>query len=617
MLSPGKWHERVPKGRIENLKFRKYVLGEAARSAAVRRDLNAVCGRDILFWINVFGWCFEPRQRKTLPFISWPCQDRGFVGGRNLSGKRQYGILECIEDGEDLVIEKSRDMGASYISLLAMAWMWRYHGDCSFLMLSRKEELVDGDSDSLFWKIEHALKLMPGWMMPAGWDWRVHRNELEFVNPENGSRIDGDSTTSAAGVGGRRTAVFLDEFSRMQQGYEILGGTADVTNCRIFNFTPWGTNNAAYKLAKREDVRKLVLHWTEHPEKGAGQYRYDPQRHQVEVIDQQFEFPPDYNFVMDGRLRSPAYDREDARRQNPREMAVMWDIDYQGSTYRYFDADTVQELIANYARHADWEGDIKFDEDTARPKGFEDVKGGPLRLWMGLDAWGRPAPGRYAIGCDLCNGTGATNSCASILNVDTGVKVGEYTTPFQRPDEFAMRVVALCWMFQTPDGQPAKLIWEMQGPGQIFGKKVISVGFRRIFYRKNEQSLSKFDTDVPGWYPSPENRRLVLEAYRTALGAREFLNYSVEALEETLYFVVDVTGEVSHSQMTDKDDPSGSGVNHGDRCIADALTWRLKEEMVGTGPKKKEEFHGPAPVNSMAWRRELAKLRRQHESTWS
>ena len=64
-------------------------------------------------------------------------------------------------------------------------------------------------------------------------------------------------TTSAAGVGGRRTAIFIDEFSRIEEGYALLAGTADTTNCRIFNFTPFGTNNAAYKLSRRQDVRKL------------------------------------------------------------------------------------------------------------------------------------------------------------------------------------------------------------------------------------------------------------------------------------------------------------------------------------------------------------------------
>src|SRR5262249_18561053 len=138
-------------------------------------------------------------------------------------------------------------------------------------------------------------------------------------------------------------------------GYQLLAGTADTTRCRIFNFTPFGTSGAAYALARRGDVRKLRLHWSEHPEKARGLYRYDLDKNQLDVRDKGYHFPVDFNFVLDGRLRSPWYDGECQRRANDREVAQMLDIDYQGSQYQFFDASMIRDLQRTYGQPPLWE----------------------------------------------------------------------------------------------------------------------------------------------------------------------------------------------------------------------------------------------------------------------
>lgn len=576
----------------------------------MREGLTEICAHDILFWVNAFAWTFDPRTKKRLlPFITWPYQDRAFIGGEDQYGREVSGILPCIEEGRDLVIEKSRDMGASWKSLTAMSWLFSYQRGTSFLMVSRKEDLVDapGDPDSLFWKVDFLFKHLPEWLRPD-----IDRRKLHFGNRGNDATIDGESTTAAAGVGGRRTAMFIDEFSRIEEGYQLLAGTADTTRCRIFNFTPFGTSNAAYKLARRGDIRKLRLHWSEHPEKAQGLYQYDLSTGQVNVLDTTFHYPVDFHFVMDGRLRSPWYDGECTRRANDREVAQMLDIDYQGSSFQFFDKSMVSELQRAYCRPPDWEGDISFDQDTGRPIELTPASGGPLKLWCQLDDRGRPPVAPYGGGADLSTGSGATNSCLSFVNGRTGAKVMEYASPYLRVEQLAPRATALCWMFKDERGEPVRFCWEMQGPGINFGKLVIGLGYRNVYFRTNEHSMAQTMSDTPGWFPSDDNRRSALEDYRSALSTRQMLNPSHEALEECLFFIHTSKGKVEHSNLSDQEDPTGARGNHGDRVIADALAWKMVKGMYAKGESKPTQQILPG---SLAWRRALAdNLSRQSES---
>ncbi len=600
MLSPGQFWQRVPKERAANLRFRKELLLRSRQDNLLRAGYRAACRQDLLFYVNAFVWTFDPRtQLKLLPFVTWPVQDRAFLT-----------ILDCIEQGRDLVIEKSRDMGASWMSLVVMEWLWHFHPGMSFLMVSRKEGLVDapGDPDSLFWKVDFVHKHLPLWLRPE-----TDRRRLHFGNVGNGSTIDGESTTAAAGVGGRRTAMFIDEFSRIEEGYQLLAGTADTTRCRIFNFTPYGTNNAAYDLARREDVKKLRLHWSEHPEKAAGLYR--SQAGKVEVLDALFVYPPDFNFTLDGRTRSPWYDGECRRRANEREVAQMLDIDYQGSAYQFFDRWTIQTLMAEYCVPAYWEGDVLFDPDTGKFLGLERREGGPLRLWCHLSKDDRPPPGKYAAGADLSTGSGATNSCFAVVDCTTGEKVAEYTSPFLRSEQMAPRCVALCWAFKDEANEGALFAWEYGGPGVVFGKEVVETyGYRNIYYRRAENRIEKKVSDFPGWYPNPDLKTLLLQEYRAALSTRQMVNRSKEALEETLKFIHDKNGQVLHAGEIGGNDPSGARANHGDRVIADALAWKMA--MMRDVQKKKEEVV-EVEVGSLAWRRLLAESRNREEKAWA
>ena len=78
----------------------------------------------------------------------------------------------------------------------------------SFLLVSRVQDYVDkpGNPKALFWKIDFLLNNFPPWLKPRGYREANHRRLLHIENPENGSVIDGESTTGNVSRGDRRTA---------------------------------------------------------------------------------------------------------------------------------------------------------------------------------------------------------------------------------------------------------------------------------------------------------------------------------------------------------------------------------------------------------------------------
>lgn len=571
-------YKRVPKDPLENLEYRRRLCQAALTDDGLRRDIWMMCARDPLYWINAFVWTLDPRRTPSeLPFITYEFQDDAI---RTM-------VESIATGGQDLVIEKSRDMGASWCCLMVFAWFWQFRDLCTFLLVSRKESLVDerGNPDCLMAKLDFIHERLPKWLRPD-----VERKLLHLGNRVTGSTIDGESTTGDVGRGGRRTAILLDEFAAVNNndGYQVLSSSRDVTHTRIFNSTPKGTNNAHYKVIQ-SGCTKLRFHWSQHPEKAAGMYTTEDKK--LKILDQRF--PVDYEPILDGKLRSPWYDLQCRRSPTSWEIAQELDIDYLGSNFQYFDSARIEELKKEYSRRPFLTGELDFATDSIEPKEFMPNPKGRLKLWVHPDAAGKlPEDRTYVLGADISLGTGASNSSIIIGDVKTNEMVGELTATNISPTAFAKYGVALAKWFNN-----ALMIWEGNGPGMTFGNTVIETGYRNIHYRREERSITKKQSTIPGWWSGKESRASLIADFRQGIDSGDFIVRSEDVLEECHSYIVDDTGAIVHSGASDRSDPTGARENHGDRVIAAALTWmRMKSKRT----EKKTEPQ--APYASYAWR---------------
>lgn len=585
------FEHHVPTDMRENLLWRARAHKKVLEDPSYADVLRSACAVDPIFYVNGFLFTHDPRLKNStkVPFILYPYQRDGLME-----------IFNSIGD-KDLLIEKSRDMGATWLNIVAFEYLWHFHKGKSFLIVSRDADYVDAPDNpkTLFWKIDFIHENLPSWLMPPGFVKKQHRLRFHLKNPHTKSVIDGEATTDKIAVGDRRTAIFLDEFSRVEKGHSILSATGAVTNSRLFNSTPFGINNAFFDL-KQGNIKKIIFFWTEHPEKSKGLYKIDEdgklEIHNPKGYPKDYEpFEQKWRNKLDGFFRSPWFDKQCERAVIWQEIAQEILIDYLGSGHQFFEAEAVREAAKKFAREPMVVGDLGYDSVTSEPSEFREDRQGHLRLWVEPDREGNlTRDHKYVVGCDVSAGTGSSNSVACIYDMKTYEKVGEYANPYIRPEEFARQVVAISiWLHN------AYLIWESNGVGRQFGARVTELGYGHIYYRKREDVISKKQTEIPGWWASKETKLVLLDEYRAAIEKQKIVNCCRDALDECLEYIYNKQGGVSHSKEDNKDDPTGAKDNHGDRVVADALAWRgITERIV---PIKKSEIK--IPIGSLAWRR--------------
>ena len=562
----------VPRDLKTNLQWRLMLTDMWAGNPDVQHDLWVMCKRDVLFWTNAFVYTFNPNRHpkdgpKLLPFITWGFQDEAMLA-----------VQQCIIERRECLFEKSRDMGASWISLVVLLHRFLFHRYEDIGIASRTQDLVDkrGDRDCLFAKLDMVLDRLPGWMRPLSSGFS--RKKLQFSNGGMGTTIEGYSTADDLGRGGRRTVMFMDEFASVPHSFAVQGSIVSVSDAIIYNSTPKGISNAFFQRVQSPDVLKIRMHWSQHPEKNPGLYTSDDHG-RLRILDESYSFEPDYPFVLDGKLRSPWYDKT-RRRMTDQQAAQELDIEYHGSGSAFFDNELLESHKTRYAIDPVIRGELDFDPATGQEEGFSDRSGGRFLLWTALSGW-RPPPGDYIVGCDISTGAGASNSALSVVDKETGEKVAEFADPSMPPESFAALAVAVCHWFHE-----AMLIWEVNGPGMAFGRRVARLSYTYVYMRVNDESIKGRRSDRPGWHSSSKTKTVLLSDYRDALATGEFVNRSALALSDASGYVYQ-GDSIVHSQSLVCEDPSGARANHGDRCIADALCCKLLGAIMRQRAEKK------------------------------
>ena len=610
MLSPGQWYKHVPKDYFANIKFRKAVLERCVWDMDFRKGIQEICSKDILFWINTFVWQFNPKTKdhtkKKGPFVTYDFQDVAIVGGDTVIGgeKRfQHGLLKCIEDQVDVRWPKSREIGASWLVLMTSVWLCMYKDAIKVLVMSKDEAAVDSleNSDSLFWKIRQILDHLPDWMRGEIYD---KKTSISFKS--TGNMITGEANAESSGVGGRATFAFIDEFGQYDKnGQAIYDFTTDTTDCRIFVFTHKNTSGMAYSLCydkKFADMREILVHWSQHPEKNQGLYRYDENLHQVIILDPNFHtgeygFPPDFEFVMRYEpaggpcpgIRSPWYDKE-CKRRTERDIQMNLDIDPRGASDRFFDTYRVKLIKAESCRPPLWRGNLEYDKKRGVPIRLVEQGDGPLKLWV-LPKNDREMPRMAAgAGVDVASGTGETPSCLSVINAETGEKFAEFDKADIYAHDFAAFCAAFLRMIKDHRGTHPLLVWELQGSG-VYAKVIQEDCHYSPFWIRRDEDVPWRQRDGKmraGWIPHPKPVLTLMEIYRTALYEGLCINPSEYAIDETLNFVYTDTSVEYKKSGTRKKDGTGARVHHGDIVRADALAYMMVREL-GYGQSRVEQ----------------------------
>jgi len=256
------WRDKV-------LAFRELMHRYANEDPVKRAGILKLAAADPAFFMAVFGVLFDPKGEPDLhidengdlavidkpaawyPWIPYPFQ---------VETVRWYQDVRRHKHGSkgrgDGVVEKSRDMGITWTFCLIAAHSWLFDDDSTFGLISYKEDLVKDDSPKgMMYKVKSLLGIgraripercyapdtpyhmaparLPDWLIPAGFDPKIHSHQLSLKHPTKTNQITGESTTSKSGIGDRQGAVFIDEGAKNDKLLDIWTGLAAVTHHRF------------------------------------------------------------------------------------------------------------------------------------------------------------------------------------------------------------------------------------------------------------------------------------------------------------------------------------------------------------------------------------------------
>lgn len=284
--SPDKFWKTIPRELKENIQFRMKLHSYLAEDVEAQKCYMGLCLVKPQIAFDTALFTYDPRQPmglKNRPFILRPKQSIMVDA-----------LKDAIENQHNLIVDKSREEGATEVICKMFALYWWLKPQVYFLVGSRKEDLVDrsveykdgrliGPHQTLFHKIMYGICNLPVWVSI-----NTTKKNCFLQNLENNSMIEGESTNESFGAGNRATAVLVDEVARIEPDVAqyIIDNIQDTTPCAIFNSTHfrWGSGHPYAKLLRSNKIKTITLGFEDNPEKSVGAY-YSPIEGMIDLID--------------------------------------------------------------------------------------------------------------------------------------------------------------------------------------------------------------------------------------------------------------------------------------------------------------------------------------------
>ena len=637
--TPDSLYGAIPKTFERNLIFRKDLHMYLLQDTAARTDFLALAFMDPRIFFDTCLWCPGTEmwaKSRNMPFILYPKQELAVLA-----------LKDAIDHGGDLVVNKSRKQGATFLICGVGLIYWLLVQGFQALLGSRVEKLVDtsseivngivaGQEKTLFYKILYMLNTLPDYLKP-----QFRKSHLFLQNMDNASSMAGEATDIGFGLGSRAPLIVVDEFAAIEPKLAdtLLRNLADVGACCVFNSTQgyWaGAHPYDYLLNSGRATVVNLWYW-ENPAQSVGLYR-TPAEGLITIEDLDYykkTYPGRFDHVVEGvpfdvQTVEGTYpfvaDGGVSVYGAPRGVWVDEDFKRPGRTLRgiaqnmlglaagardsFFDLPLIESLKER-TREPDVRGDLSYAEVGGFIEGVRFTPGGSnslLSWWGRLDSGLRPNQRhKYVVGCDISRGTGSSNSVAAVLDVNTREIVGLLVTPRHRVEQFAELVVALCeWVGGT---EPALLIWEENGASEFYAR-VNELSYYNLWRKPGKGSEGWRSTSGPNGTKMSMLNRLDSALHEGLKPASQFDTVRLNDLNTVneLSAYVFFEGRIDVGPVSAQMDTSGARAAHGDRVIAVGLAVL---GAAGEAPGQYKETSPPTAAGTFAARMEAVRMAEQ------
>ena len=265
-------------------KRRLRILGKLRADPSLIHVMRAHYKLNPWQFVEDWGATYDPRNIErglpaTIPFIPFP---------------RQIELMQWIvahwRASKDGLVPKSRDTGASWVSIALSCTLCLFYEGMAIGFGSRKEEYVDrlDSPKSLFYKARVFLQNLPV-EFRGGWQRDKHGAFMRLTFPASGSVMTGEAGDNI-GRGDRAALYFVDESAHLERPQLAEEALSATTNCRIDmssvkgSATPFSVKRRTWSP---EDV--FLFHWRDDPRKDDAWYENLKLTKDPQVIAQEYD----------------------------------------------------------------------------------------------------------------------------------------------------------------------------------------------------------------------------------------------------------------------------------------------------------------------------------------
>lgn len=237
------------------------------------------CEQSFFYWVENYVWIEDPFNSKPkIPMLLYPYQKDAATLLIDLAAQTESSTKKF-----DVLVEKTREMGWSWLIVVLAVWYWCFKGK-SNLFGSRTMETADkpGDMKSLLEKCRYIIRELPDWMLPIHFSSKEDLTEKLLRHGKNGAAITADAASTNFGRADRKVFTCMDEFAHWPFDDASSTACSLTTKVRLFVSTPNGPFGRFAKLAGHSMLDpsdpdylppceiKIRSHWLDHPVKAAG-----------------------------------------------------------------------------------------------------------------------------------------------------------------------------------------------------------------------------------------------------------------------------------------------------------------------------------------------------------